>query len=209
MGATGRVFALIGLLSLSGCAQAPACPTGSAPSPRRQHAIASRLRNALASAELDPAARSAMWRALARPMPGPCFGPLASVSVEGGPIVLDGRLSDAQLAARLGHLLLHTEYASGPPASAPGSDTRPIDCEAHARDAMRSEAVALSAELALLSALGQGPGQLPDELVRTLRATPVHARAERVRRYLIEHPGGVPGLGSSLSAYRERCRRAS
>ncbi len=125
---------------------------------------------------------------------------IPSLSTE-GVITLLGRASDAESAARLGHLLLHA--AEGPPLQdrIPASRT----CAEVVRDAVAAEARAHALELLLRRQL-EVPPRRDHPFEGAFWAAPAGERVELLRAHFRAHPEGGPGYPGYVSAYTSRCK---
>lgn len=170
---------------------APACPEGTRADPARGEAVLRRL---------GSAAEGAAIRARAPAPRAYCVGPRAvSVVTSDGALLVDERLGEAEAAARVGHLLLHT----GGDRAVDALD-RPGDraCAALVAAALDEEARALAVELSLRRALG-----VTAPVVRfAFEEDPRDAEAGRIRAWLDAHPDGGPGVDALAAGYDARCR---
>lgn len=197
------LFFWIVLLALTGCArkaEPASCPAGFAADEARARRTEERLRATSEGARLLERARGRETLV--------CFGPTdVSAITTTGMILLDARPGEAEIAARLGHLLLHA--VDGLPMAEPikASDAR--DCYARVREALALEARAFALELRLRRELGVGAGEeprtVPYEFEEPFWQAEPEAREPLVLRYLEEHPHGGPGVDAIAAGYASRC----
>lgn len=117
-----------------------------------------------------------------------------------GVITLDRRASEAENAARLGHLLLHA--AEGPPL--PNRIPASRSCAEVVRQALGAEARAHALELTLRRQLGV-PARRGHAFEGAFWAAPAPRRVELLRAHFQAHPHGGPGLPGYVTAYTLRC----
>jgi archaemetzincin len=189
-------------------ARAPRKTGGDTPGPARCPAQATpddgRFERVLALAHvLDPS----LPRRLRQRGVRPCWLPQGA-PVGGGVVTRDGRLmldaaaSDAEVAARVRHLLAHLEVAF-PPIS--GFDAA-RSCDAQVAEALDGEAEALATEVADRLRLGvvAPRHRFAFEAEARALADPA-ARRRIVRAWLEAHPGGGLGVDALGDAYARRC----
>lgn len=114
---------------------------------------------------------------------------------------LDPRASEAESAARLGHLLLHRVEGGVPP---PAGD-RPRSCPEVVEAAAAAEARAHALELELRRELGVTSPRLTFPFERQFWAAPEPERVGVLRDLFLAHPDGAPGVLGVAAAYRHRC----
>lgn len=129
-----------------------------------------------------------------------CFGEIEVSSIaEGRALVLDRDMDEAELAARVGHLLDHVVHGS----PFPSELDHDADCDRVVHDAMVAEARAYAIEVRLRRALDV-PGVRFEFEAEAARARDPEAV---VLAYLLAHPDGGPGLDALAAGYYQRCQR--
>lgn len=136
--------------------------------------------------------------------PAYCFGSISIPSVtDRHAVLLNASHPLAESASRLGHLLTHIT-GEMPMQKTAG------DCEAQVDRALSREAKAFEVELKLRKELGVGLPHaprpaLPFEFEAEFWKTPESERESLIKRYLIAHPDGAPGVDALASSYKKRC----
>jgi hypothetical protein len=166
------------------------CPPGHVEAPERAARIAARLTSAAEGRALAPHLESHVM----------CFARDGLGAITGEhQLLLDSALDDGENAARVGHLLVHAR--DGLPMEGDERD----DCETRIARALDREAVAHVVEVRLQTALAVTPRHFAFEFAaEVMREDEPHAIA-LVRRYLVLHPMGAPGIDGLAAAYRQRC----
>lgn len=164
-----------------------------------QHADAPRARRVRALLEKAPAGRGLRGRAPRRLRV--CFidEGIPSLSSE-GVVTLLRQATDAECAARLGHLLLHA--VEGPPL--PETIPAARACAAVVGEALAAEARSHALELTLRRQLGV-PARPDHPFEAAFWAAPAGKRVDLLRAHFRAHPEGGPGFPGYVSAYTSRC----
>jgi len=132
-----------------------------------------------------------------------CVGqvPMSAIMAD-GTLILDVRDTDAEAAARLGHLLLHE--VEGMPQIAVAGDGR--SCDRLVDEAIAAEARAHALELELRRELGVTRPRRPYPFERDFWAAGGHEeRVEALERYFRSHPGDSDEAPGFVEAYRRGC----
>ncbi|MGE0785489.1 MAG: hypothetical protein AB7S26_07365 [Sandaracinaceae bacterium] len=133
-----------------------------------------------------------------------CFGEIERPSIQGSQLLLlDASADDAELAARVGHLLDHAVHGLPFPETLPPNP----DCDAMLAEAMAREARGYAVEVELRERLQLEPSRYDFE--PAARAASTEARVAMIERYLLDHPEGGRNLDSLGVAYRQRCEIAA
>ncbi len=169
---------------------APPCPPGYAEQPGREQRLRAHLASVSESARLLEDLGETEVRF--------CFGGIEVPLVSEDRVLLLSRDGDEkELAARVGHLLLHVHRGSPFPDRIAAGD----DCDAVVDRALRAEAPAYALEIRLRRAFGVR--DMRYEFERTFWE---EGRDESViLEYLRDHPEGGPGIDGLGAAYYQRC----
>lgn len=174
---------------------APPCPGSYRSDPDRAQAILSLLRQTEEGTSL--LARKGAPLTL-------CFGDINVSSITDDHLfLLRQDVTDPMLAARLGHLLLHS--VEGMPMA--GLDDPGLDCDALVDDALRKEAKAHALELELRSTLGASAKEAAFPFEKQFWEAPRSKRVEVVHGFFRSHPQGAKNVIGFAGAYQERCRQ--
>lgn len=134
-----------------------------------------------------------------------CFAAIGEPAITSDHMaLLDERPGDPEIAARLGHLLLHA--VEGPPL--PDRVEPDQDCDELVRQALTAEARAHSLELELRRALQVTAPLRAYPFEADYWATPAPERVELIRRFFERHPNGAGDLPGFVRAYTRRCTQA-
>jgi hypothetical protein len=176
--------------------QAPPCPPGL----REDAPRAARVRRLVATLP-DGAA---LWRG--EPFARLCFGESrVPATMPDGRLVLDGQASDAEVAARVRHLLAHHATRFAP---VHGFDSARA-CAPQLDEALDAEARALVRELADRERLHVSSPRLAFAFADDVRRAPDDAaRVRLVRAFLDAHPHGGGGVDALAAGYAAACARA-
>jgi hypothetical protein len=193
-----RAASLLALLCAcgSGPAVTAECPRSGHLDPARATRLADLLRSSPEGRALADG-----WLAGVRAI---CFdeGTLSVVTHE-HVVLLDGRMSDAEAAARLGHLLVH-ERDGHPMAGDIGPES---DCAALVHEAIGREARAYAAESRLRAAFDVRDPVMPFEIAGETAALADADATARWLAYLEAHPSGAPGIDALGAGYLAQCER--